>query len=78
MYIDPITRQTFNYATPLSFDNNPENVIAVYFDNDLHFVLTPEPVIRPTPVFFQPDNFNRQSAELLSLHKKMEFNPSWI
>ena len=27
MYVHPITRQTFNYATPIECDNNPQNII---------------------------------------------------
>ena len=29
MYIDPITRETFNYATPKSCKTNPQNVLSV-------------------------------------------------
>ena len=25
MYVDPITRQTYDYATPITCDNNPRN-----------------------------------------------------
>ena len=41
MYIDPITRQSFNYTTAESCDNNPQNVIALHLDTDEHYVLTP-------------------------------------
>ena len=27
MFVDPITRQTFNYATPIECGNNPQNII---------------------------------------------------
>ena len=26
MYVDPITRQTYDYATPITCDNNPRNI----------------------------------------------------
>ena len=26
MYVHPLTRQTFNYATPIQCDNNPQNI----------------------------------------------------
>ena len=26
MYVDPITRQTFNYATPIECGNNPQKL----------------------------------------------------
>ena len=34
MYVDPITRQTFNYATPIECGNNPKNVIELDPDTD--------------------------------------------
>ena len=27
MYVDPITRQTYDYATHKPYDNNPRNII---------------------------------------------------
>ena len=27
MYVDPFTRQTYDYATPITCDNNPRNII---------------------------------------------------
>ena len=27
MYVDPITRQNYDYATPIACDNNPRNII---------------------------------------------------
>ena len=53
MYCDPITRQTFKYATPKSCLENPQKVRALDPDNDEHFVLTPEPVFRATPTLFE-------------------------
>ena len=54
MYIDPITRQTFIYATLISCDNNPQIVIALDPDTDKHYVLTRQPVLRATPMLFEP------------------------
>ena len=34
MYVDPITRQTFDYATPITCDNNPKNIIELDPDSD--------------------------------------------
>ena len=55
MYIDPKTIRTFNYATPISCYNNPQNVMPFDPDNDEHFVLTPKPVIRDTLMLFEPN-----------------------
>ena len=34
MYVDPITRQTYDYATPTTCDNNPRNIIELDPDSD--------------------------------------------
>ena len=33
-YVDPITRQTFNYATPIECGKNPQNIIELDPDTD--------------------------------------------
>ena len=55
MYIDPITRKTCIYATPMSCDNNPQSVITLDPDTDEHYVLTPKPVLRANPQLFEPE-----------------------
>ena len=34
MYVHPITRQTFNYATPIECGNNPQHIIELDPDSD--------------------------------------------
>ena len=34
MYVDPIARQTYDYATPTTCDNNPRNIIELDLDSD--------------------------------------------
>ena len=34
MYVDPITRQTYDYATPISCDHNPRNIFELDHDSD--------------------------------------------
>ena len=34
MYVDPITRQTYDYATPIICDNNPRNLFELNPDSD--------------------------------------------
>ena len=56
MYVDPITRQTFNYATPIEFENNPQNSIELEpdtYDGDF-YVLTPDPLKREAPQRLKP------------------------
>ena len=57
MYIDPITRQTSNYATPISCDNNPQNVIDLDLHTDEQYGWTFKPVLRATPMLFEPKQF---------------------
>ena len=54
MYIDPFTRRIFNYATSTSYNNRPQNVIALDPDNDEHYLLTSKLVLRPTSMRFEP------------------------
>ena len=45
MCVDRITRQTFNYATPIESGNNPQNIIELDSDTDDgdFYVLTTDP-----------------------------------
>ena len=54
IYFDPITRQSFNYDIPMSCHNNPQNIVSGDLDSDEHFVLTLKPVLRATPMLFEP------------------------
>ena len=56
MYVDPKTRQTFNYATPIKCRNNPQNIIELDPDADDgdFYVLTPDPLKREAPQMFKP------------------------
>ena len=54
VYFVPITRQTSEYETPISCDNNQQKVIALDLDSDEPYVLTLKPVLRATPMLFGP------------------------
>ena len=56
MYVDPITRQTYDYATPITCDNNPCNIIELDLDSDDQdfYILGPEPIKRKPPLMFTP------------------------
>ena len=51
MYVDPITRQTYDYATPITCDSNPRNIIELDPDSDDQdfYILGPEPIKRKPP-----------------------------
>ena len=56
MYVDPITRQTYDYATPITCDNNPRNIIELDPDSDDQdfYILGHEPIKRKPPLMFTP------------------------
>ena len=56
MYVDPTTRQTYDYATPITCDNNSGNIIELDPDSDdLDFyIIGPEPIKRKPPLMFTP------------------------
>ena len=56
MYVDPITRQTYDYATPIACDNNPRNIIELDLNSDDQnvYILGPEPIKRKPPLLFTP------------------------
>ena len=77
MYVDPITRQTFNIATPIKCENNPQKIIQLDPDTDdgNFYVLTPDPLKREAPQMFKltqikttitPNTFTAQDAGIYS------------
>ena len=77
MYVDPITRQTFSYATPIECGSNPQYINE--FDPDTDdggfYVLTLDPFKREAPQMFKPtqikttitpNTFTAQDASIYS------------
>ena len=54
MYVDPITRPSYDYAIPIDCDNNPRNHIELDPDSDDQdfYNLGPEPIKRKPPLMF--------------------------
>ena len=74
MYFDLI-RQTLYYASPISCEIIPENVITLDIDSDEQYVLTPKLILPATPSLFDPkqiqsakipNTFNAQQAGIYS------------
>ena len=68
MYVDPITRQTYDYAFPITCGNNPRNIIELDPDSDDQdfYIFGPEPINRKPRLMFttsqikttlRPNNF---------------------
>ena len=76
MYVDPITIQTSNYATPIECGNNPQKIIELDPDSEDgdFYVLTPDPLKREPPQMFEstqiktitPSTFTAQDAGIYS------------
>ena len=56
MYVDPFTRQTFEYATLITCENNPKKNIELDPDSEDQdfYILGPEPIKRKPPLMFTP------------------------
>ena len=85
MYVHPITRQTFNYATPIQCDNNPQNIIELDPDSDNtdFYILTPEPVKKEPPQMFKPTQIkttispNTFTAQDAGIYSNADLNQFW-
>ena len=77
MYVDPITRHTYVFATPITCDNNPRNIIELDPDSDDQdfYILAPESIKHKPPLMFtpsqikttiRPNTFTAQDAGIYS------------
>ena len=83
MYVDPITRQTFEYAKQIPCENNPQNVVSLDPDTDQYYVLTPQPIKKDPLLLFEPtqvqtaispNTFTAQDAGIFSQKDKKNSN----
>ena len=85
MYVDPITRETFNYATPIECGNIPQSIIELDPDSDDGdlYVLTPDPLKREPPQTFKPTQTkttitpNRFTAQDAGIYSNAELDQFW-
>ena len=85
MYVDPITRQTYAYATPITCDNNPNNIIELDPDSDDQdfYILSLEPIKRKPPLMFTPSQIkttirpNTFTAQAAGIYSNAELNQFW-
>ena len=85
MYVDPITRQTYDYATPITCDNNPRNIIEL--DPDSYdqgfYILGPEPIKHKPPLMFTPSQINTTirpntlTAQDAGIYSNAELDQLW-
>ena len=85
MYVDPITRQTYDFATPITCDNNTRNIIELDPDSDDQdfYVLGPEPIKRKPPLLFTPSQIkttirpNTFTAQDAGIYSNAELDRFW-
>ena len=83
--IDPITRQTYDYDTPITCDNNPRNNIEIDPDSDDKdfYILGPELIKRKPPLKFTPSQFkttirpNTFAAQDAGIYSNAELDQFW-
>ena len=85
MYVDFITKQTYDYAMPIACDNNPRNIIEI--DPDSHdqvfYTLGPEPIKRKPPLMFTPSQIkttkrpNTFTAQDAGIYSYAELDQFW-
>ena len=85
MYVDPITRQTYDNATPITCDNNPRNIIELDPDSDNQdfYILGPEPNKRKPALMFTPSQIktticpNTFTAQDAGIYSNAELDQFW-
>ena len=85
MYVDTITRQTFDYATPITCENNPKNFIELDPDSDDQdfYILGPEPIKQKPPFMFTPAQIkttirpNTFTAQDAGIYSNAELDQFW-
>ena len=87
MYVDPIpiTRQTYDYATPITCDNNPRKIIELDPDSDdqTFYILGPELNKREPPLMFTPSQIkitirpNTFTAQDAGIYSNAELDQFW-
>ena len=85
MYVDPITRQTYDYDTPITCDNIPRNIIELDPDSDDQdfCILGPEPNKRKPPLMFTPSQTkttirpNTLTAQDAGIYSNAELDHFW-
>ena len=84
MYVDPITRQTFN-VPPIKCGNNPQNIIELDPDTDDgdFYVLTSDQLKKEAPQMFQPTQIkttittNTLTAQEAGVYSNAEIDQFW-
>ena len=85
MYVDPITSQTYDFAIPISCDNNPLKILELdpVLDDQVFYILRPEPMKRkPKIMFTQSESktsirFDTFAAKNAGIYPNVEIDQFW-
>ena len=85
MYVDSITRQIYDYATPITSENSPRKIIELDPDSDDKdfYILGPEPIKRKPPLMFTPSQIkttirpNTFTAQDAGIYSNAELDQIW-
>ena len=85
MYVDPITRQTYDYATPITCDTNPRINFELDPDSDdqKFYILGPEPIKCKPPLKITPSQIkttirpNTFTAQDAGIYSNAELDQFW-
>ena len=84
MYVDPITRQTYDYATPIACDSNPRIIELVPdSDNQDFYILGQGPIKRKPPLRFTPSQIkctlrpNSFKTQVVGMYSNAELDQFW-
>ena len=77
VYVDPITRQTYDYASHIACDNNSRNIFELDPDSDdqYFYILGPEPIKRKFQLIITPFQIKTTTRPLLSQLKMLAYTP---
>ena len=85
MFVEPITRQTYDYATPMPCDYNPRNILELdpKTDDQDCYILRPEPIKRKSPPMLTPNQIkttirpNTFTAQDAGIYSNAELHQFW-
>ena len=83
-YVDPVSRQTYNFASTIPCDGNIANTFALDPDgSDTYYLLDPAPIKQSPPAYFKPSEVrtsirpNVYSAQDAGLYSQKDVKEFW-
>ena len=85
MYVDPITRPTYDYATPIACEIISKNIIELDLDSEDQdfYIPGPEPIKQKPPLMFTPSQIKTTlrpktcTAQVAGIYSNAELDQFW-